>query len=67
MHGEILGDIAFDRAQELQELIATVAPMQMAEHFTGSDIQRCGQRGWRRAVGNRGFADRLTGDSKEAN
>src|SRR5476651_2275718 len=44
MHVQLRGNVGFDRTQELQELNAAMAPMQLADDFSGSYIQGREQR-----------------------
>src|SRR5471030_2502316 len=44
MHLQLRRDVGFDRTQELQELNAAMAPMQLADDFSGSYIQGREQR-----------------------
>ena len=44
MHVQLRRDVGFDRAQELQELSAAMAPVQLADDFSGGDIQGGEQR-----------------------
>src|SRR5471032_2020118 len=39
MHLQLRRDVGFDRTQELQELGAAMASMQLADDFSSSDIQ----------------------------
>ena len=44
MHIKIAWHVRVDGAQELEELGAAMAPMQLADHFAGGDVQRREQR-----------------------
>jgi hypothetical protein len=44
MHVQLRGKVGFDRTQELQELSAAMAPVQLADDSSGGDIQGREQR-----------------------
>ena len=48
MHVQLGRHISLDGAKELQEFAAAMAPIQLADHLAGGDVQRRKQR--RRAV-----------------
>src|SRR5665213_1023708 len=45
VHVELVSNVRLDGVQELQELAAAMAPMQLADDFAGCDIERGKQRG----------------------
>ena len=45
MDVELVGDLGFERAQELEELPAAVAWEALADDLSGGDVQGCEERG----------------------